>query len=242
MEDRNRFIRMGSILLFFIGFILGLTFNILAIWADLEAFLFDTPVGSEGQVTTLSCPILITNSEEGKVTASITNPTERTVTRLVRTRISFGFVTLMREEEVRLELAPGETRDLEWYVTSDDAAWRRFVLVRVHALRSAPLPYQSSSCGIVTMNIPFASGNQIVASVLGISLFSLVTGVGLWVKQHRPITEKTRPLAVLLFSLTGFIIGGFVANLMGWWLVALALLFFTLIIAIAAFTHFSSSG
>jgi hypothetical protein len=227
-----------GMVVFTLGVLLALSFNGLAAWADFEAFLFDSALSAETSLDTLKCPIAITTTETGVVSASFTNPRDRDVWRLVRARVSHGFVTLIRVVETRLPLEPGETRTLEWEVTPEDAAWGRVILFRVYMLRSAPLPSATSACGILLAPAPGLTGNQVVALTLAASLLGLLSGAWMRGRAIPDPTLKQIYLGRTMTWLTGLLVAGMVANLLGWWLPA-SMLFITCLLLIAVmFVYF----
>lgn len=228
--------RILSVVLFSVGLVLGMVFSAGALWADLEAFLFDPPISVDEPLKTLRCPVIITAQESGTVSATFTNPSDRAVLRLVRAHISRGFASLMREVENQFELEPGATHKVEWAVTADDAAWGHFILVRVHVLRNNPLPSRSGSCGVLVVNLPGLTGNQVVVLPFVVSLLTMVIGIGLWAARSKSsegrIPDLTRPMS----GLAAIVLAAMVASLLGWWVVGGLLFLLALIITISVAT------
>ncbi|MBM4429581.1 MAG: hypothetical protein FJ026_04430 [Chloroflexi bacterium] len=224
MHNQSKWVLVLSAVLFSVGFLLGLAFTIANVWADFEAVLFDPSVGAEAALSSLRCPVLITPQESGTVVATFSNPSELALLRTVRAHISHGFATLMREESERFVLEPGQSRQVVWTVTAADAAWRHFILVRVHELRNYPLPSRTGSCGILVVNVSGLTGNQIVALTAATAVLSMAVSVVLWMAGRRassgPIPDLTRNmvllaaivLAAMLISFTGrWLAGGLLA-------------------------------
>jgi hypothetical protein len=213
-----------SIMIFSSGVVLSLIFIVISVWGDLEASLFDASIREETSIKAYRCPIMITNEEIGIVKASLSNPLDREIERFIQTNISEGHVTLMRQIRTHLPLAPGETRDLEYEVYPEDAAFGRFIFARTHVFRNAPLPSQSSACGILVVNIPFVTGNQLIAFLVAGGVVGLVSGWGLWYTSNRPLKGKkahtTYSMLLLLILLLFGIVFGFVSQ----WMLGLAAL------------------
>jgi hypothetical protein len=225
--------RALGVLIFAVGVLSGMALLGIAVWGDLEASLFDASTRADASLTTLRCPVMMTAQEIGRVSATFENPLERPVTFTIRAHISQGHVTLMREINSKLPLEPGETQTLEWTVTPDDAAYGRLVLIRVRVSAKYPLPSRDASCGILVVDLPYFTGNQITAFALAAIVLSMVVGAGLWVVANRPLRglahEVTRAMGVLATS----ILVGLVLGLLGQWLLGTLLLVITVLLIAA---------
>jgi hypothetical protein len=187
------------------------------VWADFEAALFSPGIQQDAALRSLRCPVLITRSETGTVTASLKNPLERSTERYVEAHISDGYVTLMREINTRIPLDPGERQRLEWTVTADDAAFGRLVLVKVVLRARYPLPSRQGTCGILVVDVPFFRGNHFFALGFVVSLLSMAAGFGLWHRAGQPLRERGRQIGRAMGVLTGIVLLGTIVGLMGWW-------------------------
>jgi len=223
------FVRTLGILLFSIGLLLGMALFGAVVWADFEAALFDPSIQQEARLRSLRCPVMITESETGTVSATLSNPLDRPTERYVRAHITDGFVTLMREVNNRVSLAPGETERLQWTVTADDAAFERFILVKIVLRGRYPLPSRQGTCGILVVDVPFLTGDQVFALAFGAGLLSMLAGFGLWLKASRPLRQQARQAARAMVALTGGIVVGTIVALLGWWLPAGVIFLITLI-------------
>ncbi len=236
MRIPNRVTRTLGVFVFALGLLLGLAFSALVTWAALEANLFAaTPGSGDEPLTTLKSPIIMTTRESGTIVATFSNPSEFTLLRTIRVHISSGFVTLVREESAQFTLGPGESRELQWTVTPQDAAWGRLILVRVHELRNHPLPARTGSCGILVVDLPYVTGDQVVILTIGSSLLLMLGGMGLWALGSRPL-RGLRPVDYGLVGLAGIVFVGMLVSLTGWWQVSALLLVITvfLLVSLAA--------
>lgn len=220
MNSKNKIIRTLGVLIFSVGVLLGMTLFGIVIWGDLEASLFNVSMRGNAPLTTLRCPVMVTTTEVGKVAATFTNPFERPVEFYVRAHISEGHVTLMREVKTTLPLDPGETQTLEWTVTSDDAAYGRLIFARVRLGAKYPLPSRHRACGILVVDLPYFTGNQIFALAFAVSLLSMAIGAGLWVVTHRPLRGLGLQVIAAMGALAGSILVGTIVGLRGSWLPA----------------------
>jgi hypothetical protein len=196
----------------------------IAVWGDLEASLFDSAIRGKEGLKTLKCPVMMTTSEERVVSVALTNSLDRPITYTVRAHISQGLVSLMREVNFKLPLAPGETQSLQWLVTPDDAAYGRVILVRVRHPGIYPLPSRDASCGIVVVDLPGLSGGQVFALALAASVLGLAGGLGLWAVASRPLNKKERDVLRAMGVSAVCVLAGVAVGFMGWWLVGLLML------------------
>lgn len=236
MQRTTKTLRIFSVLIYSLGILLGIGLAAVAVWSDLEASLFDISIRAEKSLSSLRCPLLITRDETGLVTARFENTGTRSVERAIRTHISQGFVTYFREERLQLPLAPGETASAAWTVSADDAAYGMLVLVRVNTLRQAPMPSQSSSCGILVLDIPWVRGAWLVAAWLLLALAGIVGGGWLWLKASRPLVGRRGAATVSMAAVAALVLAGLVAGLAGQWVLGVIILalFVLLMIAILA--------
>jgi hypothetical protein len=237
MKIRSKAVRFVSVLLFSVGILLGLALLASAAWGDFEASMFDLSLPSDGPLSTLRCPVLITASESGTVSATFDNRSERPIQRRIRIHVSDGLVTLLREEKSMLPLDPGEKQRLEWTVTADDAVWRSLILARVYQYRQYPSPSRTAACGILVVDAPFFTGSQILALVLVTTLLCIGIGGGLWVAANRPLAGRKQRLTYGMAFLAGTVLLGLFASLLGWWLLGGLCLILALLLAIALLTY-----
>lgn len=229
-----------SVLIFAIGILSGMSLSGIVVWGDLEASLFDASVRGDATLTTLRCPVMMTAHEIGTASATFENPLERPVTFTIRAHISQGYVTLMREINSKLSLAPGERQALEWTVTPDDAAYGRLILLRVRLSGKYPLPARDASCGILVVDVPYLSGKQITTIILVVSLLSMMVGAGLWVAANRPLRKRAREVIRAMGVLAGSVLLALVLGLLGNWLLAALILVISVLLGVVIIGYFVS--
>jgi hypothetical protein len=227
-----------GLIIFSISALIGIIFSGASVWGNIEAFLFNPGLRADENIRTMKCPVLITNSETGTITAAFTNPGDRSAMTTVRTSISDGLFSMIREIDNRIQLEPGETKELEWTVSPEDAAWERLILVRVYSLRSTPLPSRTGTCGILVVNLPFLTGNQVIAIVSIASIAGMVVGLGLWVSTNQPLSRRNRYAAKILGVLAALIIAGIILGFLGWWFIGGLLLVFIVLLVVVTITYF----
>jgi hypothetical protein len=180
----------------------------------------------------------MTTSESGAIRARLTNPLERPVEFSVRTHITEGFVSLMREERERLPLKPGESEQVEWPVTPDDAAYGRVILARVYLHGQYPLPSRHASCGILVVDVPSLTGQQILILALVVSLVCMALGAVVWRAIHRPLAGLNLEAGRAMGALAGTVVVGIVVSLLGMWVLGLLAAVATVLLIGAIIGHF----
>ncbi len=228
-SKKKAFLALG-LLIFSIGVLLGMALFGSAVWGDLEGSLFDMSLRGEASLRTLRCPVIMTTAEDGTLTATFTNPLDRSIEYRIQTRVSQGHVTMMREVETRLPLDPGEKETLEWMVTPDDAAYGHLVLVGMRLGAKYPLPARHGTCGILVLNLPNLTGDQVFTFTLLISLVSMAVGIGLWIAGNRPLSVLGRDVTRAMIALAVCVITGMITGFLGWWLIGVIFFAITLLL------------
>jgi hypothetical protein len=208
----------ASVIIFLVGAFIGMALLVITVWADLEASIFDSSIKGEKSIRSMSCPIIMTTNEVGEVQASFTNNYERTIKPAVRVHVSDGFVTYMREENIHFELAPQETKQLSWTVTPEDAAFGRFILVKVYRFQQNRIPSYQATCGIYVVDIDGLSGSQITWAALALSFVGMTGGATAFSLIDRPLKNTRKSVASAMIAFGVFLVAGFVMSYLGFWL------------------------
>jgi hypothetical protein len=222
MTTRNKNLRRLGVVLFAIGVLLGMALIGVTIWTDLEASFFDSMMASRGDepLKTLRCPVLMTTSETGRISATFENTADKPVELRLRAHVTDGFVTLMREVNTTLPLEPGEKKTAEFQLTAGDRAYRWLILARVLQARHHPFPARQAACGVLVLDVPFLTGNQLFALTIAVTVLCLGGGIALWSVANWPLKRSAlataRTMGILVVCL---LIGFFVAS-SGAWLIA----------------------
>ncbi len=241
MKRKNRLAlpALLGLLVFLIGTLSGILFNGMAVWADFEASLFDSSLTADRTLSALSCPIFIGRNETGRILAQVSNSLDRPIAPLVRGHISEGLVTLRRQVNFKPSLEPGETKTVEWEVTSEDAVWNRFILFRAYQFAVYPQPSRTGSCGVISTNLPIP-GNWITGLVVAISLAG--TGGGFWLRsrQMRKQTDQRREIWFAMTGLSGVSLLGIVATLASQMILGLLIFVVSVLLIIVLLAFFAS--
>lgn len=216
-------LRIAGFLLFALGMVIGMLFYGSATWADIEAFLFDSSFSADKPLSTLSCPTIIGPGETGVLKATFTNPSDKTFRPRIRARFTAGLVSLMREEETRLSLEPGQSQQLEWKVTGEDAVWGNFILARVYQFRQYPQPSLSATCGVLVVDFLGLGGKWLTALAVANSLLWMLVGASLWMAGSRPLLRHSQTTTQAMLALIVVVVLGIAGSLTGLWLLSAAM-------------------
>ncbi len=220
--------------LFIFGMVLATILALITIWPDLEASLFDAARSGEERLGNVSCPMLITANETADIKATFRNRSDRSVQFLTYARVSEGRVSLMRQENVLVQLEPGESREYRWPITAADAAYGRVVLARVHRLRGAGERPSQKACGILVLNIPFLRGGQVIAAALIVALLSIAGGATLWWRQAKLLPGAPQQRIRSFGAVCGLILLAMMLGMLGIWLGGLLALIAVVLLLVSA--------
>ncbi|NIV13508.1 MAG: hypothetical protein GWN62_20155, partial [Aliifodinibius sp.] len=178
--------RKISIFLFTFGAALGMVLIGASVYADFESTLFDATTIVDSAVRPINCPVLLSTSEKGKVSAVIRNSTDVRRELVVRAHITRGHLILIRELEDRITLDPGESLRFKWEVTPQDAAYGHLILAKVIVLNEGPQGTHKGSCGIIVLNLPdHVRGGQLFWLLYSLSSIGVLGGMTIWRNHGR---------------------------------------------------------
>ncbi len=224
MKANHKGIRFLSIVLFFMGTILGMVLFGSIVLANLEStFYFGGIKIAEEDLKTLKCPPIITPVDRSAVTATITNNTNRTIKPLYRMNISSDR-EIIRLVESNPEIAPGETIRVEWAVNHEDAIYGKLVLVKVMQYKTLRTPSREGTCGTLVLKIPYLSGNQVLITGIFTSLALMGLGIILWLISNRPLIGRSLNVRNAMLILVVVIAAGITAGYYGIWMLGIIFL------------------
>jgi hypothetical protein len=236
MQATDKKLARVSIIIFLLGYLLGMVILGLSVVGDFEAFMFKPTVDGKILLSTLKCPVMMASSETGTIAVTLSNPTESTISPYVKAHISAGFVTLIREERVNLFIEPYESQHLEWPIQADDAAYGgHWALVKILVSSQYPLPSSDASCGVFVTNLMGFTGTQVYTFFLIASV--LFMGVGGGIINLKPSirkADKNTARATLMMGIIGTL--GLITTAIGSYLLLVSAII--LVLGLLGFTTF----
>ena len=204
-----------ALLVYLFGNILILTAAVLALWPAFEAsrFHFEPSYSSrsESDLSSLNCPIAITESEKGAISAEINNTSTRRARFATRSFLTIGgtrFSTHIRDE---IYLDAGQSDSFNLPISNANMVYDRMIMANVRVLRSGSVPMQQGTCGIWVFNGAWAQalglrGQTIYWAIVLLGLGCIALGGWLLRPQNGWKAELTERGG----SRTGFIFTGVV--------------------------------
>lgn len=196
------------------GAAIGLFLILTVTWADMEAASYGFSRLAGPGLDGFNCPAWMTREETSRITLNISNTTDGPIRPAVRTMISTPFV--YNESVEYVQLAPGESKKLEWEVGPKNIDLKHFIFAKAVIYAAYPLPSRETTCGIYILDLP-GRGRVILPVLLGLSLLGLGWGLYGIRKDGHPrgwLVKNNRSL-MFLAALMGL---GFVVSLLGGWL------------------------
>jgi hypothetical protein len=220
--------RSLSYTLFFIGALLGLTLTALATWGDLEAADYGFDRHGDGRLSTLNCPILMTTNETNTFSVKVTNSTQGKLSPSIKTDISLH-LALPITSHTSIELAPGETKRVEWKIGPENIEFKRFIFISAWVYGFHPMPSRENTCGVFIVNLP-SNGTVITWTMAVLSMLGV--GIGLYgLRQPHGPMQSGMDLSrfTLLFFL---VIAGLVTSFMGLWVLGIIVIVVSLLLSL----------
>lgn len=213
MDQSRKFLRILSIILFLIGILVGLAFEVIAVFSDVESTLY-FPSPYDRRLNSLHCPVLVAQGETGKISASFTNSLNKVISPTLRAEIS---TKLMPETvDTQVSINPGETKRVEWDVTEENIDLGYFIFARVYTPLVYPIPARVATCGILVVSLAGLTGGQLTAILVTLSVVGILGGLILWPLSTLQ-TERISGLTNGMRFLGVIVVLGIVASLLGWW-------------------------
>lgn len=220
-----------GIFIFIIGLLLGAAFNTLAVWSDLEGMSFwgypesnsyDPEIETDGRLHSLICPVILTSSETASVKVKVSNPKDFPINPSIQASLSQpGERDNLIRKKQSLSLEPGETVEISWQVDQDNILFNRIILVRVFLFQSNFYPPSATAhCGIMVRDLGFLKSIQLAIIVVSASLVGMVSGAAIWWWRSRSTPNKNNQRTSIFAWLIALTVLSFVANFLGWMLIA----------------------
>jgi len=230
---RLRLLSLLAILLFMAGVLSQLALSGGVVWAEVEASSYETETTGGG--LSLDCPLLLSASESGMITTSITNTLDQSALPTITTDISTA--DGMKNQKQTLSFAPHETRSLQWPVNNLNVIFGRLILVNVMQGRYGDLASNSSFCGILVFSLFNLTGGQSLVLVFVGSLFLILASGILWQGTHAPHETSPDQTLKACGGLAGVSTLALLTALPRWWGLTLFLDAFALIMLTVILTE-----
>jgi len=199
MTSNKKIIRSLAIFLFLLGMLFAMALAGVAAWTGLEATFYGFERLTNERLTTLRCPVLMTVTETGAISATVSNLSDVTVEPKMRIYVSGPGP--FRTVDSQITLAPGETQQVHWTVTSEDVDYKDLIMVKVLAFPYYKFSTREGTCGILVLNLPNLTGSQVFDFALVVALSGLLIGMGLWIasgpQYKKRILDATRAMIFL---------------------------------------------
>jgi hypothetical protein len=181
----NKSLKIFSIFLYIIGAVSTLFLGIMVTWAQFETTFYGFPTLNEDHSLPLSCPLVMTSHETSTITTTLENKTDREIRLLVRADISSSW--RIRSEREFIRVPEGASQQVSWQVDVNDMDYGRFIMARVYQYASYKTTMKDAMCGIVMLDVPFLTGNQVLVILLVAGFGGLASGLFLWHRAHQPL-------------------------------------------------------
>jgi hypothetical protein len=241
MKANHNGIHFLSMVLFFLGTILGMVLFGSIVLANMEAtFYFGGIKIAEEDLITLKCPFIITPLDRSAVTASITNQTTKTIKPMYRMNISSNG-EISRLVETIPSIGPGETTQVEWAINPEDAIYGNLILVKVMQYKTLKTPSREGTCGTLSSDIPFLTGNQVLLTSILSYLGLTGAGIFLWLKSNKPLIGKSLNLRNAMLLMVIVVGAGIIASCNGVWMLGIILLAVCILLFVASINFLSTA-
>ena len=221
-------------LIFLAGILLELSLSGGVLWGEIEARADVPQIGDSGLL--ISCPLMLSPSESGTVSTSITNTLNEETSPVVTEEINHSSGQQLQSQT--LDLAPHEKKTLHWTVDSSDRIFGRLIIVNIIQSRYSDLSSRQGACGILVLSL---------FKLNGINTFSLISLAGLlctsigaagWLRVNWPLNGQRRSTAQACGIMAGVVTTGLLAAVPRWWGLTLFFDFLTLLIMAVVLTEF----
>jgi hypothetical protein len=234
LEKRRKRLSIVGSLIFAVGILAGLGLSGWFAWGGVEASLF---VASTGDTTLkLACPLMLTASEKGIVSADFGNPTDEEIFPTVRFDVRRG--DQVREVSTVLDQMPGQGKKLQWEVSSADNTYGVFIMVNVYESRQRNFLSRQGSCGILLLPFSRLPGKTAITLLYLFIMGMIVAGGVLWMLNNPNLTGKRRSLRSASTALASAVVAGVLFILLRLWVATGLLFLVSLMLSVIMFTEF----
>ncbi len=227
MQTKSKHIIGGTV--FFLGILIGLALAIATMWGNFEALSYFFSGATYAPFNGLQCPILMTHSETGTISAVFNNSRDQEYDPYYEMEIG-GL--LPRKFEDQLSVAPHTSKSVLWTVDANDIDLGFFIFAKLDILPNAVYPSREATCGIVVLNIPGLTGGQIFWLVFALSLLGTISGFMLWENADGSSTGKESDQKHAMQALAILMLLAMLFSLLGWWGLGMLLSAITIVLMV----------
>lgn len=210
-----------GILLFFGGIAVSLSFSAVLLWGEMEARLYAPQNGDKS--LKIECPLVIAPQETGTIKTVITNTLTHTNTKpQINALISQKEGEEARLERETLELAPLESRAMQWTVNGSDIIFNRLILVNIFQRPYRELPSRQGVCSILVYSLFGLNGERTLYTIVAAATLAGLFGAWLLFFLHRPFTGALKNFAQVSFIFQVLALLGLASALYRLWGLTLA--------------------
>lgn len=233
MEKQDRLFIIGMVSVI-IGNLLGFLLAAGIVVADFEGSLFLFGLEGEKNARRLDCPALMTTNETREIRLILNNPSEREITRFVVATITEGSLTLNRRIKQNVPVDPGEKKEITWEIYPEDAAYGGIILFKVYVKRDYPYPSLNGDCGVLVLDIPLLTGNQVTGILLGLISTLLLGGNAVLQFQYRNaiLGPRRQNMSRAMFIMSLLVLLDILFSFLGTWVFGLILLIWILLMIV----------
>lgn len=220
MTPRSKFNIVTGFVFLIIGVATSLSLSVVMLWGELEARVYTQQTGDKS--LRIECPLMIAPWETATIHTVVTNTlTDKATKPQVNAFIS-------REIEPRLigetlELAPLESRALQWDVDKADIVFERVILVNILQRPYRDLPSRQGACSILVYSLFGLTGGNTLIFLVSIGVLASILGAAMLYIQFRPFADRTKSFVQLLGVFLSLILLGLFAALTRRWGLTLVL-------------------
>jgi hypothetical protein len=193
-----------GILLFFGGIAISLFFSATLLWGELEARLYIQQSGEKS--LKIECPLVMAPWETAEIKTIVTNSlTDKSTKPQVNAFISQSQGKEARIVSETLELAPLESRAMQWTVSGADIIFDCLILVNILQRQYNKLPSRQGACSILVYSLFGLNGVNtqylVVASGILVSLLGAMLSY-FWLRPFGDALKSFAWVSLLLFGLS----------------------------------------
>ena len=220
--------RILGALIFALGVVAGTLLTAGLAWGGLEATLYGFERYTNNHFDGLACPLIMTRSESAIIRITVNNPSNMVITPYMT--IDLSTRAAPDRQRVQVTVPPGEARELQASVSSENIDRMFFIFVKANRSASYPADTAEALCGILVLDAPGLNGTQILILWLALGLICTPLGWWLWLSG----VERQSRVQGVMRALTVITLGGLLMALPGFlWMPAGLLVVVTLLLGMS---------